>query len=354
MTFKIRKTIGLVIVCFLSVFYSHAASPLPGTDTLIAFETNPILPDGKPDKQWLEVPHRWRLAKFRVFNRFDIDQVIDERSSFPKNPDPGQPTVITVAFNGGSAQLRHDIAEVAKEWCAEAGVIFDFGFGKDPNGSTWSSADDEKAPVAQVRIGFLQNKGNWAFVGRQSEIRTKGNCSTMNLEGFDNNLPSNWRFLTLHEFGHVLGLLHELQHPEQKCDLHWSDDPGYQYRENRFGTAIPDTQNRRPGVFTVFGSRPNNWTRPETERNLGIITDPTGLRILPFDQGSAMLYPMEAWLFNSPDSACATQARDALSLRDIAAVQALYPRTPAALKAKEMKLDILQKEFDRLAPELIQ
>ena len=74
---------------------------------------------------------------------------------------PGQ--TIKVAFDGGSAQMRAEIAAAAQEWTQYANLKLDFG----PAGTyrDWSPADTEYA--ADIRISFDYG-GYWSLVGSDS------------------------------------------------------------------------------------------------------------------------------------------------------------------------------------------
>ena len=62
----------------------------------------------------------------------------------------------------------------------------------------------DNAEQANVRISFDPNGGAWSLVGTDHLGQTSG--ATMNLGWFD--VPT-----TIHEFGHVLGMIHEHQNP---------------------------------------------------------------------------------------------------------------------------------------------
>ena len=71
------------------------------------------------------------------------------------------------------------------------------------------------ATESDIRIQLDPNDGSWSYVGQQSE-KIPVTEPTMNLAWLDKSSPSltaNERAVILHEFGHVLGLLHEHQSP---------------------------------------------------------------------------------------------------------------------------------------------
>jgi hypothetical protein len=58
---------------------------------------------------------------------------------------------------------------------------------------------------AMIRIAFEPNEGTWSYTGTNC-LKVKSPKSTMNLEYTDERT-------VLHEFGHVLGMIHEHQNP---------------------------------------------------------------------------------------------------------------------------------------------
>jgi hypothetical protein len=117
---------------------------------------------------------------------------------------------IKVSFKGGDAVLHGKIAEVAATWSEFANIKLDFGY--EPDFQTyrkWISGD-----LSQIRVGFADS-GYWSIIGTDSQdpdIILPGEI-TLNLEKFDAQLPSDWKTIVLHEFGHALGFHHEYQSP---------------------------------------------------------------------------------------------------------------------------------------------
>jgi hypothetical protein len=65
-----------------------------------------------------------------------------------------------------------------------------------------------------VRVSFDKSDGSWSFLGTDA-LGIKGGQATMNLGWID-------RQNILHEFGHVLGLIHEFLNP--KVNIPWNKD----------------------------------------------------------------------------------------------------------------------------------
>ena len=77
------------------------------------------------------------------------------------------------------------------------------------------------------------------------------------------------RRIVLHEFGHVLGLIHEHQNPN--ADIPWDADKVYAY----------------------YGGPPNNWSRQQVDEVLLKRYDPALMAVpKPFDPQSIMLFPV--------------------------------------------------------------
>lgn len=249
---------------------------------------------------------------------------------------PGE--VVTVAFNGGSPELRDSIARAATEWSKFANLRFNF----------WSDAGHQKyrewSPndqryQAHIRIGF-DDRGFWSFVGRESidKAVTKPSQASMNFEGFDEILPSYWEWVVLHEFGHAIALQHEHQNPLSTCEteFRWTDDPGYIPTVTSTGAFIPDAQRRRPGVYTVLGGPPNKWKKKDVDFNLRKLVFTTDIDAEPFDPQSIMKYYLESWMFRSgTGSTCYTQQALHLSSGDQAVAKRHYPADVAAAPSRD-------------------
>ncbi len=107
---------------------------------------------------------------------------------------------ITVTFLDGSDDQHELVRNQAREWTKHANVDFEF------------TAD----PDAKIRIAFDPHGGSWAYVGTNA-LAIEPPHPTMNLAWVE-QMPET----ALHEFGHVLGLIHEWQSPN--ADISWDVD----------------------------------------------------------------------------------------------------------------------------------
>jgi len=183
---------------------------------------------------------------------------------------------LRVRFIGGTPEQHEDVQTYAKEWEKFANIKFVFG----------SSAKD-----AEVRVSFNNDNGSWAFVGTQA-LGVPSTKPTMNLAWVT-------RSNVVHEFGHVIGMVHEHQNP--KNDIVWDE-------------AI---------VTKELGGPPTFWSAEQVKRT--ILTDVSGKNYpgeRPYDPLSIMGYEF-------PDSWIASGSRpkpsDGPSKSDQAYASKLYP-----------------------------
>lgn len=110
---------------------------------------------------------------------------------------------------------------------------------------------------ANVRISFDPNGGSWSLVGTDHLHKKSG--ATMNLGWFD--VPT-----TIHEFGHVLGMIHEHQNPRGESIL-WNRQKVYEWAKVTQG-----------------------WNREMTDKNILDKYDMNMINGSNFDPNSIMLY----------------------------------------------------------------
>jgi len=259
--------------------------------------------------------------------------------SISRSWKPG--AVITVAFKGGSKELRRQLIAAIKPWADVANISFDFGdLASTSNYREWTT--DDSSYRANIRIAFDSQPegGYWSSVGTDSInkfLRTP-NKASMNLQGFSDELPQEWQSIVLHEFGHALGFEHEHQSPASSCEqeYRWVDDPGYTPTQDMYHQFVPDSHGRQPGIYTVLGGAPNWWPPSQVDFNMKKFANTTDLIFSSFDPASIMKYRFDARLYRnistSTSSGCYSVASLTLSVEDQRAASARYPRSPADIQ----------------------
>lgn len=206
--------------------------------------------------------------------------------------------VVTVAFNGGSPEAYRLIEAAASEWTNSGGQLR-FSFRDSQNRwRQWSEHDIH--PAAAVRISFrsdVEISGYWSVVGTMAESVPPG-MATMNLDSFPAKIvkylqtaapDSAWRssyehLVTLHEFGHALGLAHEHFHPQCQSDL--NKPVIYNYLKGPPNNWSDDLSRFNIDAAYYFSESLNDTSEASTKRHY--------FEISPIvDRASVMLYPFE-------------------------------------------------------------
>lgn len=259
-------------------------------------------------------------------NQIGIQSII----SISRTWKPGD--VITIAFQGGTPEIRQSISDAIKPWANAANLTLDFGVSAAAGRfREWTAKD--QTYTADIRIAFGPD-GYWSFVGNDSIDTSvaKPNEESMNLEGFSREFPSDWQAIVLHEFGHALGFEHEHQSPESPCEseFRWTDDPGYVPTRNTYGEFVQDGKGKRPGIYTVLGGPPNGWSHEQIDFNLRQLPNSSDWQVSMFDKNSIMKYYFADWMFDGgKGSACYSVENTVLSPQDQKAASDTYPRKAA-------------------------
>ena len=152
--------------------------------------------------------------------------------------------------------------------------------------------DDFK--TANVRISFDPEQGAWSFIGTQCKDPEHNGNATMNLGWFD-------VATTIHEFGHVLGLIHEHQNSNEN-PIKWDKDAVYAWAQSTQG-----------------------WDKQTTDVNILNVYDKNQINGSVFDPLSIMLYFFPAELTLNKQG---TEENVRLSGYDVQTINKMYPDSP--------------------------
>ena len=193
---------------------------------------------------------------------------------------------IKVGFMDDRFGLKQKVLLVANEWgtIGGANVIF-----------IESHVDD-----ADIRVSF-RGSGYWSYLGTQAIDFPKSE-QTMNLEFRRHVSPKELRRVTLHEFGHALGLLHE--HASPLSDISWD----------------------REAVYKHYMRPPNCWNQADVDMQV-LTKERSALDLVAthFDKDSIMCYPVAAELTTDHK---AIGWNTELSATDKEFIKRFYPPTP--------------------------
>jgi hypothetical protein len=147
----------------------------------------------------------------------------------------------------------------------------------------------KKIKKANVRIGFNKNGGAWSLIGTDNIKST--DRTTMNFGWLDVGT-------IIHEFGHMLGLIHEHQNPKGES-IKWN----------------------KPEVYK-WTKRTQGWDKNKTDKNIIDKYDINAINGSEFDPESIMLYffPSKITLNNK-----GTQQNTRLSRYDVKYLNKIYP-----------------------------
>lgn len=184
-------------------------------------------------------------------------------------------TTIPVAFLDGNPELKAIVETVATQWTKFANVKFDF---------------DASLDGSDVRVSF-KDKFSYSYVGTDARGIAK-NSPTIMLAITPTS--SDRESVVLHEFGHVLGLIHEYATPAGRARLDWStiDKTGAKGMIDvnlRVQDDLPSAYETKPfdPDSIMMTHLPSNWFSPPLQ-----VGARTGL-----SQGDrtfiAMLYPFK-------------------------------------------------------------
>ncbi|KAJ7438411.1 hypothetical protein B0H11DRAFT_2105041 [Mycena galericulata] len=196
---------------------------------------------------------------------------------------PNQPSSATT-----QDKLRAVVAKVDRLWEAGSTVTYSF---VQPAGTAKQQAKVHKVilewlPYANVnfvfaekdgklRISFDPDTGSWSYLARDCEL-IAANQATVNFGWVADttDITNDDRAVILHEFGHVLGLIHEHQSPARGATITLDIDAVYAWYGYSQGWDEKTIDEQI--INTYNASDVSNYSQ--------------------FDDESIMLYPMPAWM----------------------------------------------------------
>lgn len=198
---------------------------------------------------------------------------------------------LTVCFMDGEKGDRLRVKRAVEQWSeAIDSELFDFGSRRKPQ------TCKGEHPGENIRISFEGNTLS-SYRGQIGIQKVGAHNPTMYLGGFSDSKPADDKIFihwVLHEFGHALGLIHEQQGEESKCEAEYDLERIYKRLE----------------------SFPYNWDRETAIRNINIMYLDNA-HSSTFDADSIMLYPLPPEYYNNgEDSHCYTEVHARLSKKD--------------------------------------
>lgn len=204
-----------------------------------------------------------------------------------KNRDNGE--IISEGSCVLSKKLTDAVAEYSKLWEPHCNIRFTF----------------EPAGKPDIRVAFAAEEGSWSHLGTMNRDIPEDE-RTMNLGFTAITDVAVLKGTTLHEFGHVLGCVHEHQSPNSP--IKWN----------------------KAAVIAAVAKPPNKWNAAKAKFNILDMhqnTDDSFL-VSSFDPDSIMLYPFDAsWMLNPECTADSAGTHDNydLSRFDKRIIGEMYP-----------------------------
>lgn len=215
-------------------------------------------------------------------------------------------TKIRIAFLDGDDTLKNKVKEYANEWTQHANLHFKYV---------------EDLENSDVRIIFDTNKHS-SQVGTKSK-NIDATDPTMHLAKSDFYYPlggirqKDMRQIVLHEFGHMIGCIHEHQNPS--TGIQWDEDK----------------------VIAHYKAK-QNWDEKRTRFNVLDKFDKTITQYSEFDPDSIMGYWFPAELTKNDIE---LKRNFDLSKQDIEYIKLMYPKHSWHIKIKSLEFTNLDDTF---------
>jgi hypothetical protein len=193
-----------------------------------------------------------------------------------------QNRTLKVSFLGGTATVRKRVQEHADKWSEHVNIKLSFASGGP----------------SEVRISFNPTDGSWSYMGTDN-LTIPASRPTMNFGWLkDDSDEPTYTSVVLHEFGHLLGCIHE--HQSAGGRIKWNEPKVIQDCWEKMGW--PEKQVREQ-IFERYAVSKTQFTK--------------------LDRSSIMMYPFPAsWTLDG----FSTPWNVALSATDIRFMKGVYPR----------------------------
>jgi len=183
-------------------------------------------------------------------------------------------STIRLRFLGGTANQHALVKQHAAQWPTHANLKFEF----------------DATTNTQVRIAF-NDDGAWSYIGTDA-LGIPADQPTMNFGWLDEGV-------ILHEFGHMMGMIHEHQNPQDN-PIQWN----------------------KPVVNAALSGPPNFWDQQTIDHNMYAQYDVSQINGSSLDPQSVMLYSFPAsWTLNGFHS----DPNESLSALDKEFARRVYP-----------------------------
>ncbi|KAI1459595.1 hypothetical protein F4805DRAFT_420896 [Annulohypoxylon moriforme] len=188
-------------------------------------------------------------------------------------PEPGE-------YEGADfSKAKKDVEAIAREWEEFANIRFNF----------------DNASDAPVRVRFFPGRGGYSALG--TSCLKRGQLEETVSIGLSRDNDA-FRNTVLHEFGHVLGCLHE--HSSPMSNIEWNKEKVYQYYRFK-----------------------HKWSRERVDKQILNRHEDLETDHSSFDNMSIMIYPLDHTITNMAEIPLHTK----LSPRDKSFISQIYPLT---------------------------
>lgn len=239
---------------------------------------------GETRRATLTEPETRRLAESRRSNPEKFRGATEIRPLIEKLWPVGH--TLRIRFLDGNRGVHRRVEQIAQEWAKYANLRFEFG----------------SAPDAEISISLAPGQvSSWSYIGTDALAVSK-NAPTMNLP-----LPSElltdaeFQRVVLHEFGHLLGLIHEQQNPN--ANLPWDREAVYRdlqgsptfWTKEQIDSVVlrkanaglsDEYRDYDPLSIMVLSSMPKRWFRGDFEVGLNYVLSESDKKFI------AKLYPL--------------------------------------------------------------